>query len=129
MKNSQQADNHVLRNDEALIGWYWTGGSTTSKDTWRAGARSPNPYPFLFYFIFNFKVGFNAKLLIIYIYNYLAFHQTKLKFHIITFIILRVKLYKTLVKSKLVFRKLRKWRRVWSITKPRYTPIFLYLII
>ena len=65
MKNSQQADNHVLRNDEALIGWYWTGGSTTSKDTWRAGARSPNPYPFLFYFIFNFKVGFNAKLLII----------------------------------------------------------------
>ena len=62
-KNSQQADNYVLRNDEALNGWYRSGGRKTSKDTWKAGAQSPNPY--LFLFNFKIKVCFNAKLLII----------------------------------------------------------------
>ena len=63
-KNSQHANNHILRNDETLNGWYWSGGSKTSKDTWRAEAQSPNPYPFLFNFNFHIKVGFNAKLII-----------------------------------------------------------------
>ena len=34
--------------DEALNGWYWSGWSTTSKDTWKVGIRSPTPIHFYF---------------------------------------------------------------------------------
>ena len=64
MKNSQQADNHVLRNYEALNGWFDLEEAQHQKTHEGLGLDPPTPiHPFLFNF--NIKVGFNARLLII----------------------------------------------------------------